>query len=100
MKYDTEKNGIHKIVKYPQEVYCLHYKGKPFSVSKLSYQEQRELGVQYPSIGGISRKCYFSEGNAKTGIKNLPKCIRDQVEIVKYIPENYQKEELPLFKNQ
>lgn len=100
MKYDTEKNGIHKIVKYPQEVYCLHYKGKPFSLSYISKDEQRQLGISYPSSGTISRKCYFSEGNARSGIKNLPKCIRDQVEIVKYVPENYQKEELPLFKNQ
>lgn len=100
MKYDTEKNGIHKIVKYPQEVYCLHYKGKPFSISKLSYKEQRELGVQYPSVGTISRKGYFTESNAKNGIKHLPKFLREQVEIVKYVPENFQKEKLPLFENQ
>ena len=51
MKYDTEKNGIHKIVKYQQEVYCLHYKGKPFSVSKLSYQ-CTPRGIKIAGNGG------------------------------------------------
>lgn len=96
----TEKIGIHKIVTYPQEVYCLHFKGEPFSLSYVSRQEQRDLGIIYPSVGSISRKCYFTEGNAKSGIKSLPKCLRDKVEIVKYVPENQKKENLPLFNNQ
>lgn len=100
MKNNTEKNGIHKIVSYPQEVYCVHYKGKPFSLSYVSREEQRALGISYPSVGTVSRKCYFTEGNTKNGIKHLPKFLREQVEIVKYVPENFQKEKLPLFENQ
>ncbi len=42
----------------------------------------------------------FFRGNAKSGIKALPKFLQNKVEIVKYVPENYQKEELPLFDNQ
>ncbi len=100
MKTNTEKIGIHKIVTYPKAVYCLHYKGNPFSLSYVDREEQRKLGISYPSVGTISRKCYFSEGNAKSGIKALPKFLQDKVEIVKYVPENYQKKELPLFNNQ
>lgn len=81
---ESEIIGIEKIVFYPQEVYALHYKGSPFSISNLSWEEQRKLGVQYPSRGTVTRKCYFTAGHAKTGIKFLPKSIRDQVEIVKY----------------
>ena len=99
MRNESEKIGIHKVVLYPKECYCLHYKGKPFSLSKLSYQEQRELGVQYPSIGSISRKVYFTEGYAKTGIKQLPKYFQDKVQIVKYVPETFNSSmnEMPLF---
>ena len=28
--------GVYRIVNYPKEVYCLHYKGEPFSIGKLS----------------------------------------------------------------
>lgn len=89
---ETEIIGIKKIVFYPKEVFAIHYKGKPFSISNLSYKEQRELGVAYPSIGSVNRKCYFTEGNAKIGIKQLPKEIRDKLEIVKYVPVIYQQE--------
>ena len=94
-KLKTEKIGIHKIISYPQEVYCVHYKGKPFSLSYVSWEEQRALGILYPNIN-----TYFTEGNAKNGIKHLPKFLREQVEIVKYVPENFLKEKLPLFENQ
>ena len=67
MKYDTEKNGIHKIVSYPQEVYCVHYKGKPFSLSYVSWEEQRALGIPYPSVGTVSRKCYLRRVTPKMG---------------------------------
>ena len=100
MKNKTEKIGIHKIVSYPQEVYCLHFKGDPFSLSYISWEEQRALGIQYPSKGTVSRKCYFTEGHARTGIKNLPKFLQDKVEIVKYVPENQKKENLPLFNSE
>lgn len=97
--------GVYRIVNYPKEVYCLHYKGEPFSIGKLSYSEQREMGVPYPSEGAVMRKVYFTEGNAKIGIRNLPKELRDKVEIVKYVPEKQiQSEEdlkeLPLFKKE
>ena len=91
MPKDTEKIGIHKIVTYPKEVYCLHYKGMPFSLSNISYEEQRSLGIHYPTLGTISRKVYFTKGNAQSGIKHLPEFLRDKVEIVKYVPENQQK---------
>lgn len=100
MKNNTEKIGVHKIVSYPKEVYCLHYNGEPFSLSLIDRKEQRQLGIQYPSIGTVSRKCYFTAGHAKTGIKHLPKFLQDKVEIVKYVPENNQQEELRLFQNQ
>lgn len=91
MKNTVEKNGIYKIVSYPKEVYCIHYKDKPFSLSYVSREEQRALGISYPSIGTISRKCYFTEGNAKSGIKHLPERLRDKVEIVKYVPIQQEK---------
>ena len=61
-------------------------------MSYVSREEQRALRIPYPSVGTVSRKCYFTEGNAKNGIKHLPKFLREQVEIVKYVPENFQKE--------
>ena len=103
----SEKIGIYKVVTYPKEIYALHYKGEPFSLSKLSYQEQRELGITYPSIGMISRKVYFAKQYAEIGRKNLPKELKDKVQIVKYIPETVCLEDkefneimdMPLFKN-
>lgn len=88
---ECEIMDIGKIAFYPQEVYVLHYKGSPFSISNLSLEEQRKLGVQYPSRGTVTRKCYFTAGHAKTGIKFLSKPIRDQVEIVKYVPVQQEK---------
>ncbi len=84
---EYEKIGLNKITFYPSEIYALHYKDKPFTISKISLKEQWELGVRYASKGTTTRKCYFTAGHAKTGSKLLPKSIRDQVEIVKYVPE-------------
>lgn len=91
MKNNSETIGIEKIIFYPQELYALHYKGQPFSVSNISIEEQRKLGISYPSKGTITRKCYFTEGHAKTGAKLLPKSIRDKIEIVRYVPVNDEK---------
>ena len=104
MNNKSEVVGIQKIVFYPQEVYALHYKGNPFSISNLSYEEQRKLGVQYPSIGSVNRKCYFTKGHAITGLKQLPEEIISSIEIVKYVPESEDKDmitsaSLPLFAN-
>ena len=100
---NSEIIGIQKIVFYPQEVYALHYKGNPFSISNISREEQRKLGIQYPSIGSVNRKCYFTEGHAKSGLKHLPKSIIEMVDIVKYIPEDEKSRvtsaSLPLFAN-
>lgn len=83
---ESEIIGVKKIVFYPKEVYALHYKDRPFSINNLNRAEQKKLGIPYPSAGTVTRKCYFSVGHAKTGIKFLPKSIRDKVEIVKYVP--------------
>ena len=83
---ETEIIGVKKIVFYPKEIYSLHYKDRPFSIKKLNRQEQKKLGIPYPSEVTVTRKCYFTKGQAKTGIKFLPESIRDKIEIVKYIP--------------
>lgn len=57
----------------------------------LSWEEQEKLRDSYPSRGIATRKCYFTAGHAKIGIKFLPKSIRDQVEIVKYVPVQQEK---------
>lgn len=87
MTLQSEKIGLDKITFYPAEVYTLHYKGNPFTISKISLKEQWELGVRYTSKGTTTRKCYFTAGHAKTGLKRLPKSVREQVEIVKYVPD-------------
>ena len=99
----SEIVGIQKIVFYPREIYALHYKDNPFSISNLSREEQRKLGVQYPSIGSVNRKCYFTEGHAKLGLRQLPEEIVEMIDIVKYVPNDEKlrvtSASLPLFAN-
>lgn len=108
MKVEKEVIGIQKIVSYPKEIYALHYKGKPFSISNLSKEEQSEMGISYPAVGTISRKAYFTKRSAEQGLRYLPDEIKDKVQVVKYVPETVclsDKEfnelmELPLFKGE
>lgn len=96
---EKEIIGLEQIVFYPQEIYALHYKNKPFSISYISYEEQRKRGIQYTRSKASIRKVYFTKGHAITGIKNLPKYLQDKVEIVKYVPATQMKNnDFPLFK--
>jgi len=57
-------------------------------------QEQYEMGVRYASRGTTTRKCYFTQGHAKTGLKLVPEQIRESVAIVKYVPEKKLKNKI------
>lgn len=67
MKNNTEKNGIHKIVSYPQEVYCVHYKGKPFSLSYVSCEGQRALGIPYLALEQFQENVILRRVTPKMG---------------------------------
>ena len=101
MTKDSEIVNYKKITYYEPELYAIHYKGKPFSIGNLSYSEQIKLGIRYLRSPNITRKIYFSKRSAKSSVHYLPEEIRDKIEIVKYVPENFVKnEEFPLFNNQ
>ena len=82
----------YKLIPQPEEVYVLYFEGKPFSLSPLSWEErhalEEELGRTIWKCNGTTRKVYFTPGRANAGIKQLPKCLRDKVEVVKYIKES------------
>lgn len=60
-------------------VYLLHYKGKPIHIVQSSkrYAAPR-----------LSKRVYFSEKDAKIGIRNLTVDLDEsKIEIVRYVPE-------------
>jgi hypothetical protein len=68
-----------KIKEVEERVYLLYYEGKPLHVVQSSNRY---------SAPRLSKRVYFTERDAKIGIKNLPGGIdREKVEIVAYVPE-------------
>lgn len=77
------------IIPQSKEVYVLHYKGSPFSLSPFNYEQCIEKELPYWQMPKAPpRKIYYTLGRAKQGIRQLPDEMQDKVEIVKYTPEN------------
>lgn len=58
------------------EIFVIHFNGKPLHLVTERIYEWKP-----------SKKVYFSERSAKCGLNYIPKLIRENCEIVKYIPE-------------
>lgn len=87
-KYEEIENF--NIIPQSNEVYALHYKGSPFSLSPFNYQQCIEKGLEWWRMPkSQTRKIYYTLGRAKQGVKQLPKELQDKVEIIKYTPEKY-----------
>lgn len=59
------------------ELFVLHFNGKPLHLVTNRFGEWRP-----------TKKIYFTESAAKCGLKYVPEKIRQDCEIVKYVPEN------------
>jgi len=67
-----------KIIPTKLELFVIHFNNRPLHMATNRYGQWKP-----------TKKIYFTQSAAKSGLRFIPEVIRDSCEIVKYVPDNF-----------